>query len=141
MKGYEHDGRHPSVLNNHIFKNLPLLDKISGKQAENREQTEIIPFNIFKTATRPHKEIIYLVLMCTTIAIKTDKHRPVVSQYADHSCPVTNIQHNKHVCLLPASAHSRWKKKKIVQTNRFESKRAGQQHFLSSHHDKGKMFQ
>lgn len=53
---------------------------------------EIILINIFKIATRPHKEIIYLVLMCTTIAIKTDKHRHVVSQYADHSHPVTNIQ-------------------------------------------------
>lgn len=72
----------------------------------------MIPFNIFKTATRPHKEIIYLVLMCTTIAIKTDKHRHVVSQYADHSHPVTNIQYNKHVSVYFLPLHTQDGKKK-----------------------------
>lgn len=75
--------------------------------------------------------------MCTTIAIKTDKHRHVVSQYADHSHPVTNIQYNKHVSVYFLPLHTQDGEKKI-QTNRFESKRAGQQHFVSSYHNKGK---
>lgn len=53
--------------------------------------------------------------MCTTIAIKTDKHRHVVSQYADHSHPITNIQYNKHVSVYFLPLHTQDGKKYIKQ--------------------------
>lgn len=59
---------------------------------------------------------------------KQTKHWHVISQYAQHSRPVTNIHSNKRLILLPASAQML--KKKV-------SKLKDKQHLVSSYHNKG----